>query len=33
MTLKSLGFKQLKEQEPFSKIYFETQLFLENNLV
>ena len=33
MTLKSAGFTQFKEQEPFSKTYFETQLFLENSLV
>ena len=33
MALKSPGFTQFKEQEPFSKTYFETQLFLESSLV
>ena len=33
MTLKSLVFNKFKEQEPFKKTYFETQLFYENNLV
>ena len=33
MTLKSLGFNKFKEQEPFQKTYFETQLFSKNSLV
>ena len=33
MTLKSLGFNQFKEQEPFQKSYIEIQLFAENRLV
>ena len=33
MTLKSLGLNKFKEQEPFYKTYFESQLFYENSLV
>ena len=32
MTLKSLGFTQPKEQEPFQKTYLETQFLSENSL-
>ena len=30
MTLNSLGFNKFKEEEPFQKTYFETQLSYEN---
>ena len=33
MNLNHLVLDKFKDQEPFQKTYFETQLFSENNLV